>query len=49
MGPEAGSDRVFRGGSWYDDAQYCRSAYRNGSNPDVAHNLIGFRSVRSAY
>ena len=29
MGAEAGSFRVFRGGSWGDPASDCRSAYRN--------------------
>ncbi|MFZ4394582.1 MAG: bifunctional serine/threonine-protein kinase/formylglycine-generating enzyme family protein [Kiritimatiellia bacterium] len=38
------SDRVFRGGSWYDEASYCRSAYR-GSGPPEAEAYLGFRVV----
>ena len=44
-GPIGGSPRVLRGGSWRINAQYCRSAYRNGSNPDYASDFVGFRVV----
>jgi sulfatase modifying factor 1 len=44
-GPETGSDRVLRGGSWSDYAQYCRSAYRSYDFPGVRTSLIGFRLV----
>jgi formylglycine-generating enzyme required for sulfatase activity len=45
-GAHSGSSRVIRGGSWADNAQYCRSAYRVDSYPDHCnlHN-IGFRVV----
>ena len=33
-GPASGSDRVMRGGSWYDSAGDCRSAYRSSFCPD---------------
>jgi formylglycine-generating enzyme required for sulfatase activity len=33
-GPEKGSQRVFRGGAWYDEAYRCRCAYRNSRNPN---------------
>ncbi|KZL48320.1 Sulphatase-modifying factor protein [Nodularia spumigena CENA596] len=37
---------VLRGGSWFDDPQYCRSAFRNyGSLRDDLDNTIGFRVV----
>jgi formylglycine-generating enzyme required for sulfatase activity len=32
-GATSGSIRVFRGGSWGDNAQFCRSAYRNNRSP----------------
>ncbi|MDB9338683.1 MULTISPECIES: SAV_2336 N-terminal domain-related protein [Cyanophyceae] len=39
---------VLRGGSWFDDPQYCRSAFRNyGSLRDDLDNTIGFRVVCS--
>lgn len=43
-GPTTGSDRVIRGGSWANDAQDCRSAYRNYRNPSNRDNH-GFRVV----
>ncbi|KAA0265746.1 MAG: hypothetical protein EDM75_01850, partial [Chlorobiota bacterium] len=33
-GPNSSSNRVLRGGSWYDDAEYCRVARRSSSAPD---------------
>ncbi len=47
-GPDRGSQRVVRGGSWYyDGAAYCRSAYRSGSRPANQLNSLGFRLVKS--
>ncbi len=45
LGPETGSNRVLRGGSWYDTAEYCRSAYRFNGTPASRFNFIGFRLV----
>ena len=45
FGPNEGSNRVFRGGSWYYNAQFCRSAHRNRFEPHVRNFLIGFRTV----
>ncbi|HPI61317.1 MAG TPA: formylglycine-generating enzyme family protein [Zoogloea sp.] len=42
-GPPDGSWRVLRGGSWFSDAQDCRSACRYGIPPVVADHIIGFR------
>jgi formylglycine-generating enzyme required for sulfatase activity len=42
-GPATGSNRVVRGGSWYDFARYCRSADRDRGDPDDAYNILGFR------
>ena len=45
QGPPSGSGRVLRGGSWNNDPQYCRSAYRYRHRPDVRFNDTGFRVV----
>ena len=43
VGPVSGSDRVRRGGSCWDVALYCRSAYRTGMTPTARHGNDGFR------
>ena len=35
--------RVLRGGSWYNNPDYLRAAYRNSSNPTNSDYNIGFR------
>jgi formylglycine-generating enzyme required for sulfatase activity len=45
IGPDDGTNRVLRGGSWNHVAVYCRSAYRWYS-PDYRYNSVGFRLVR---
>ena len=47
VGPLSGSYRVFRGGSWYNYARYCRAAYRAGLRPSLRGSLLGFRPSRS--
>lgn len=42
-GASSGSNRVNRGGSWNNNANNCRSAYRNNNNPSNANNNLGFR------
>jgi formylglycine-generating enzyme required for sulfatase activity len=42
-GPESGSYRVIRGGSWSDTAQDMRCAYRFKDAPTYYDNNIGFR------
>jgi formylglycine-generating enzyme required for sulfatase activity len=42
-GSRSGSDRVLRGGSWYNYAQYLRSANRYGSSLGYRNYYIGFR------
>jgi len=44
-GPETGSGRVLRGGSWLGLAQYCRSAFRSDCSPDYRNFNFGFRLV----
>lgn len=44
---ESGSgDRVVRGGSWFNDAGYCRSAFRYRSHPSFRDYDLGFRPSR---
>ncbi|MDZ7878180.1 MAG: SUMF1/EgtB/PvdO family nonheme iron enzyme [Saprospiraceae bacterium] len=38
-----GSNRVFRGGSYFHDAQYCRPTYRSNYTPSIRNFDIGFR------
>ena len=45
LGPETGSNRVIRGGSWNINAAYCRSAYRSYFPPDFRYDSFGFRLV----
>ena len=48
QGPNSGSSRVLRGGSWINYDTHCRVANRYRHNPDNRNNLNGFRLVRSA-
>lgn len=43
QGPSSGAARVLRGGSWGNDGQNLRSAYRNDSSPGRRSFYIGFR------
>jgi formylglycine-generating enzyme required for sulfatase activity len=45
QGPAEGSSRVFRGGSWDDIGQNCRSAHRNADAPSFRSHSLGFRVV----
>jgi formylglycine-generating enzyme required for sulfatase activity len=47
MGPENGSGRVLRGGSWFSGARSVRSAYRYWSAPGVRSGSLGFRLLSS--
>ena len=42
-GPNAGVNRVLRGGSWYYNARRLRSSCRYGYGPSIRFNFIGFR------
>lgn len=46
-GPAAGSARVIRGGSWYSNARYLRSAIRVDVVPGDRGVFVGFRLARS--
>jgi formylglycine-generating enzyme required for sulfatase activity len=43
VGPSSRSRRVFRGGSYSFDAEFCRSAYRNWYDPAIRNDNFGFR------
>ncbi|MCU0236359.1 MAG: SUMF1/EgtB/PvdO family nonheme iron enzyme [Acidobacteria bacterium] len=42
-GPETGSERVVRGGSWANGASLVRSANRSSEKPESRLNILGFR------
>jgi sulfatase modifying factor 1 len=46
-GPDSGSFRVFRGGSWDYFAYLLRSAYRLDYTPSITYDGMGFRSALS--
>ena len=46
-GPEKGSNRVDRGGSWLSNPQYCRVAPRSSGTPTIRYGDVGFRLARS--
>ena len=41
------SYRVYRGGSWYSSARYCRAACRGKEEPDFKYYNLGFRLVKN--
>ena len=45
-GPQSGTMRVLRGGSFYGDTGDLRAAYRYRDAPGYRSNVIGFRCVR---
>ena len=47
-GPASGTLRMFRSGSWWNDAFNCRVAFRTRSYPVDKANTIGFRCVLPA-
>ncbi|MCR5288411.1 MAG: SUMF1/EgtB/PvdO family nonheme iron enzyme [Treponema sp.] len=47
-GPQTGTIRVKRGGSWLDDPQQCTVYYRSGSSPIGKSSNLGFRVCRSS-
>lgn len=47
-GLDSGGWRVYRGGSWYNDARGCRVAVRNGCFLSYRNNAFGFRLVLSS-
>lgn len=47
VGPESGSERIVRGGSWFDDNRYgfLRADNRHAYEPRAYDHLVGFRCV----
>ncbi len=45
-GPEEGTLRVLRGGSWGSDASDCRPSDRAAGDPDGRYDSVGFRVAR---
>ena len=43
QGPASGTQRVYRGGSWQDQAEACRAAKRMGIEPNEKYSNIGLR------
>jgi formylglycine-generating enzyme required for sulfatase activity len=48
LGPSSGTQRVCRGGCYYNYAKYCRSANREDANPGGHGSDIGLRVARAA-
>lgn len=46
-GPESGTYRVLRGGSWVSSANFVRAAYRHYDGPVSASHYVGFRCATS--
>jgi formylglycine-generating enzyme required for sulfatase activity len=47
VGPDLGSGRVLRGGSWYNSDVNARTAVRSGLDPAGTSHYFGFRCARS--
>ena len=47
-GPSQGTQKAFRGGGWVDSTPAVRAAQRNGADPNMKMNWLGFRCARSA-
>ena len=47
-GVASGSNRVYRGGGWYNLALYCRVADRISDYPAISYSFLGFRVARSS-
>ena len=43
VGPGPTVNRIFRGGSWEDDASQLRSSFRGAGSPLLKNNTLGFR------
>ena len=44
-GPSSGSARVYRGGSWFHYARFCRVSYRSYDDPSGTFRNVGLRLV----
>lgn len=48
LGPDTGTGRVLRGGSWFNNLDNVRTFTRTFLTPDEAYNYVGFRCVSGA-
>lgn len=48
-GPDSGSTRVVRGGSWINVAEHARAANRSAYDPGLRDDSVGLRPFRSAW
>ncbi|MCP4348341.1 MAG: formylglycine-generating enzyme family protein [Desulfobacterales bacterium] len=48
-GPDSGSSKVFRGGSWFSFVENCRAGVRDCDPPDRFGHDLGFRIVKSLH
>ena len=46
-GPSTGTNRVYRGGGWFDESYSCRSSVRYYAEPLRARTDVGFRVARN--
>ncbi len=46
-GPDSGTGKIRRGGSWFGGGHLCRSAQRNYGHPASRYRTTGFRLVRT--
>jgi len=46
-GPTTGTNRVLRGGDWFNNSSYCRASMRGGLTPVTLNEEFGFRVVRT--
>ena len=46
-GPDSGSSRVFRGGSWFSPTRNCRASYRYDFSPGARNFILGIRLLRT--
>lgn len=47
QGPETGTKKIIRGGSYYDSSTRCQNTYRDSSEPSATSTTIGFRLALS--
>jgi formylglycine-generating enzyme required for sulfatase activity/serine/threonine protein kinase len=47
-GPSSGSNRVDRGGGWFNSDRDLRSANRGGDSPSYRYDNLGFRLIRNS-
>lgn len=48
QGPDTGTVRVRRGGSWHTWSFYARASFRNWNSPETRYTLVGMRLLREA-